>query len=67
MLYDLFVVLISVLQYGESQYTKTTMLSLETHDDIIEFVKEAAWNPKVPLDHWTTSRTRKHKDKKHGE
>ena len=64
---DLFVVLINVLQYGESQYTKTTMLSLETHDDIMEFVKEAAWIPKMTLDHRTTSRTLQHKDKKHGE
>ena len=63
----LFVVLINVLQYGESQYTKTTMLSLETQDDIMEFVKEAAWILKVPLDHRTTSRTLQHKDKKHGE
>ena len=64
---DLFVVLINVLQYGESQYTKTTMLSLETHDDIMEFVKEAPWILKMPLDHRTTSRTLQHKDKKHGE
>ena len=64
---DLFVVLINVLQYGESQYTKTTMLSLEIHDDIMEFVKEAAWILKMPLDHQTTSRTLQHKDKQHGE
>ena len=64
---DFFVVLINVLQYGESQYTKTTMLSLEIHDDIMEFVQEAPWILKMPLDHRTTSRTLQHKDKKHGE
>ena len=63
---DLFVVPINVLQYGESQYTKTTMLSLEIHDDIMEFVIEAAWILKMPLDHRTTSKTLQHKDKKHG-
>ena len=64
---DLFVVLINVLQYGESQYTKPTMLSLELHDDIMDFVKEALWILKMPLDHRTTSRTLQAKDKKHGE
>ena len=64
---DLFVVLINVLQYGESQYTKTTMLSLETHDDMMDFVKEAPWILKMPLDHRTTSRTLQAKDKRHGE
>lgn len=64
---DLFVVLINVLQYGESQYTKPTMLSLEPHDDIMDFVKEAPWILKMPLDHRTTSRTLQAKDKKHGE
>ena len=66
-LFDLFVVLINVLQYGKSQYTKTTMLSSQIHDDIMEFVKEAAWILKMPLDHRTTSRKLQHKDKKHGE
>jgi hypothetical protein len=64
---DLFVVLIHVLQYGESQYTKPTMLSLEPHKDIMDFVKEAPWILKMPLDHRTTSRTLQAKDKKHGE
>jgi hypothetical protein len=64
---DLFVVLINVLQYGESQYTKPTMLSLEPHKDIMDFVKEAPWILKMPLDHRTTSRTLQAKDKKHGE
>ena len=63
---DLFVVLINVLQYGESQYTKTIMLSLEIHQDIIKFVKEAAWILKMPLDHRTTSRTLQDKDKTMG-
>jgi hypothetical protein len=64
---DLFVVLINVLQYGESRYTKTTMLSLETQDDMMDFVKEAPWILKMPLDHRTTSRTLQAKDKRHGE
>ena len=64
---DLFVVLINVLQYGEWQYAKTTMLSLETHEDIMEFVKEAVWILKMPLGHRTMSRTLQGKDKKHGE
>ena len=63
---DLFVVLIHVLQYAESQYTKQTMLSLEPHDDIMDFVKEAPWILKMPLDERTTSRTLQAKDKKHG-
>lgn len=64
---DLFVVLIHVLQYAESQYTKRTMLSLEPHDDIMDFVKEAPWILKMPLDDRTTSRTLQPQDKKHGE
>ena len=46
---------------------KTTMLSLEIHDDIMEFVREIVWILKMPLDHRTTNRTLQHKDKKHGE
>ena len=52
----MFVVLISVLQYGESKYTKTKMLSLEPQEDIIEFVKEPPWILKMPLDHRTTTK-----------
>ena len=64
---DLFVVLINVLQYAESQYTKATILSLEIQQDIIEFVKEAPWILKMPLCHRTTSRTLTAKDMKHQE
>ena len=45
----------------------TNMLSLEPHKDIMDFVKEAPWILKMPLDHRTTSRTLQAKDKKHGE
>ena len=37
---DLFVALISVLQYDESKYTKRAMLSLKAQTDIIDF----CWN-----------------------
>ena len=64
---DLFVVMINVLQYAESKYTKATMLSLEPQHDIMEFVQEAPWILKMPLDHRTTSRTLTHKDRMHQE
>ena len=54
---DLFVVLIGVLQYGESKYTKPTMLSLQRQDAIMEFVQEAPWILKTSLDHRATSET----------
>ena len=56
-----------VLQYGESQYTKPTTISLEIHQDIMDFVEETPWILKMPLDHRATSRTLQDKDKKHGE
>jgi hypothetical protein len=37
---DLFVALISVLQYDESKYTKRAMLSLDVQTDIMDFLLE---------------------------
>ena len=54
-LYHPFVVLISVLQYSESKYTKSTMLDLGAQDDVMEFVKESPWILKMPLDYRTST------------
>ena len=54
-LYHPFVVLISVLQYSESEYTKSMMLDLGAQDDVMEFVKESPWILKMPLDHRTST------------
>jgi hypothetical protein len=62
---DLFVVLISVLQYAESKHTKPKMLSLQRQDGIIEFVQEAPWILKMPLDHRTTRKALISKDRNH--
>ena len=54
-LYHPFVVLISVLQYSESEYTKSMMLDLGAQDDVMEFVKESPWILKMPLDYRTST------------
>ena len=62
---DMFVILISVLQYAESKYTKPKMLSLQRQDDIMEFVQEAPWILKMSLDHRTTKKALTSKDMNH--
>ena len=54
-LYHPFVALISVLQYSESEYTKSMILDLGAQDDVMEFVKESPWILKMPLDHRTST------------
>ena len=51
-----------MLQYSESEYTKSMMLDLTPQDDLMEFVKESPWILKMPLDYRTEGGAVKAKD-----